>query len=141
MYSPIDFTLQQEERVETLVKKFLPEAFVTISKKVANIGLLERENATILNASLLPFARVTVNGFRTAAKTLSLTCPVFVTGNDGTLLTLEQAAAMPIRTFSSGPTNSMRGASYLAALADTDAKKETALVVDVGGTTVSLYRA
>lgn len=110
----------------------------TVSHRVANIGLLERENATILNASLLPFARSTVRGFRQAAAALGLTCPIFVTSNDGTLLSLNDAAALPIRTFSSGPTNSMRGASFLAQLADPTSKKETALVVDVGGTTVSL---
>ena len=138
VYAPIDFTLKQEEQVEAIIKRIVPDVFTTCSKTVANIGLLERENATILNASLLPFARATVNGFRTAAKALGMTCPVFVTGNDGTLLSLEQAAALPIRTFSSGPTNSMRGASFLAKLADPHAKRETALVVDIGGTTVSI---
>ena len=120
-----------------IVEQHVPGVFTTISKRVANIGMQERENATILNASLLPFARVTVEGFRVAAQTLALTCPIFVTSNDGTLLTLEQAAELPIRTFASGPTNSMRGASFLAAMSDSGAKKETALVVDVGGTTVS----
>lgn len=123
--------------MEAIVKRCLPTAFTTVSHRVANIGLLERENATILNASLLPFARSTVQGFRQAADALGLTCPIFVTSNDGTLLSLAEAAALPIRTFSSGPTNSMRGASFLAQLADPDSKKETALVVDVGGTTVS----
>lgn len=137
VYSPIDFTLKQEEQVDAIVKRCIPGVFTTCSKRVANIGLLERENATILNTSLLPFAHVTVDGFISAAQALGLPCPVFVTGNDGTLLSLEQAAMLPIRTFSSGPTNSMRGAGFLAALHDPDAKRETALVVDIGGTTVS----
>ncbi|WRT70413.1 uncharacterized protein IL334_007411 [Kwoniella shivajii] len=138
VYAPIDFTLKQEEQVEAIVKRCMPGVFTTCSKKVANISLLERENATILNTSLLPFAHVTVNGFREAARALGLTCPVFVTSNDGTLLSLEEAAPLPIRTFSSGPTNSMRGASFLAKLADPDAPRETALVVDIGGTTTEV---
>ncbi|WVW85935.1 hypothetical protein I302_107973 [Kwoniella bestiolae CBS 10118] len=138
VYAPIDFTLKQEEQVEEIVQRCIPGVFTTCSKKVANISLLERENATILNTSLLPFAHVTVKGFREAATALGLTCPVFVTSNDGTLLSLEEAAPLPIRTFSSGPTNSMRGASFLAKLADPDAKKETALVVDIGGTTTEV---
>jgi N-methylhydantoinase A/oxoprolinase/acetone carboxylase beta subunit len=138
VFSPIDFDLKQEETVEKIIKQRLPHAFTTLSHRVANIGLLERENAAILNASLLPFARSTVAGFHAASTALGLTCPIFVTSNGGTLLTLDQAAALPIQTFSSGPTNSMRGASFLAQLADPSSKKETALVVDVGGTTVSI---
>jgi len=53
-------------------------------------------------------------------------------------MTCAQAEKYPIKTFSSGPTNSMRGASFLACLAaGGKARKETALVLDVGGTTVS----
>jgi len=137
VFSPIDFETKQEEQVERIVREQLPNSFITVSHRVANIGLLERENAAILNGSLLPFAQSTVGGFRSAAEALGLACPIFVTSNDGTLLTLPQAASLPIRTFSSGPTNSMRGASFLAQVARPDAKKEAALVVDVGGTTVS----
>lgn len=137
VFSPIDFEYKQEEKVEQIVREQLPGCFVTVSHRVANIGLLERENATILNGSLLPFAQSTVGGFRIAADALGLACPIFVTSNDGTLLTLQQAASLPIRTFSSGPTNSMRGASFLAQVARPNASRESALVVDVGGTTVS----
>ena len=137
MYSPIDFNVKQEEKAEEIVKTAIPGVFTIISKRVANYGLLERENATILNASLLPFAKRTVRAFSTAARALGLSCPFFVTGNDGTLLTLKAAGELPIQTFSSGPTNSMRGASFLARLENPKAKAETAMVVDIGGTTVS----
>lgn len=66
---------------------------------------------------------------------LNLTCPLYLTQNDGTLTTAAKAAALPIRTFASGQTNSMRGASYLAGL---DLRKETGksiIVCDLGGTT------
>lgn len=53
-------------------------------------------------------------------------------------MTCEMAARFPIKTFSSGPTNSMRGANFLANLESQEKNKETALVVDVGGTTVSI---
>jgi N-methylhydantoinase A/oxoprolinase/acetone carboxylase beta subunit len=102
-----------------------------------DLGILERENATILNASLLSFAKIAVDGFRASIKALNLECPLFLTSNDGTLMTCDQAEQFPIKTFSSGPTNSMRGANFLAGLASGGARKETALVIDVGGTTVS----
>lgn len=37
----------------------------------------------------------------------------------------------PVQTFSSGPTNSMRGAAYLTGL-------QNAIVVDIGGTTTDV---
>ncbi len=90
-------------------------------------------------------------------KRLGLTCPLYITQvgclfryrqyfhvtlfqNDGTLTTAADAARLPIRTFSSGATNSMRGASYLAGI-DLKSKEETGkgmLVVDVGGTTTDV---
>lgn len=141
VYSPIDFDLHQEELVESIVRAEIPGVFTTVSKKVANLGLLERENATILNTALLRFAAVTVEGFEAAARDLELSCPVFLTSNEGTLMSTSTAAALPIRSFSSGPTNSMRGAAFLASLASGGARQETALVVDVGGTTVSGRRS
>jgi N-methylhydantoinase A/oxoprolinase/acetone carboxylase beta subunit len=65
-------------------------------------------------------------------KALNLTCPLFLTQNDGTLLDSAAAAKVPVRTFASGATNSMRGAAYLTGH-NTD--KSSAIVVDIGGTT------
>lgn len=109
------------------------------SLNVVLSGLLQRENAAILNASLRRFAERTVQGFQQSQASLGLTCPLWLTSNDGTLMTCRQAAEYPIRTFSSGPTNSMRGASFLANLEKRDEAQETALVIDVGGTTVSTW--
>lgn len=50
------------------------------------------------------------------------------------------AVAIPIRTFSNGPTNSMRGAAYLSGFnkKDPDGKRKSVIVVDVGGTTTDV---
>ena len=47
---------------------------------------------------------------------------------------------MPIKTFSSGATNSMRGASYLAGidLVKQEGSGNSVIVVDVGGTTTDV---
>ncbi|KAG1877100.1 hydantoinase [Suillus tomentosus] len=137
VFAPIDFEIQQEETVAAIVRKRIPGMDVVCSKDVAAIGLLERENASILNAALLRYAKKTVIGFEKAAKALELKCSVFITSNDGTLLSCAQAARLPIRTFSSGPTNSMRGAAFLAAL-ESGISKQSALVVDIGGTTTDI---
>ncbi|WWD16126.1 hypothetical protein CI109_100551 [Kwoniella shandongensis] len=137
-YSPIDHDIRQEEFVREIIRAELPDVKVCISKEVANIDLVQRENATILNAALLGFAKTTVAGFIESTRALNLTCPLFLTSNDGTLMTCELAAKFPIKTFSSGPTNSMRGANFLANLGEGGPRKETALVMDVGGTTTEI---
>lgn len=131
-FSPIDEVFKQEDRVRDMVLREIPGADVIVSHEVANIGLLERENASILNAAILRYAKRTVKGFRRAMKALKLTCPLFLTQNDGTLLDSAAAAKIPIRTFSSGATNSMRGAAYLAGH---ETRNSSAIVVDIGGTT------
>ena len=131
-FSPIDEEFKQEDRVREIVQREIPGADVIASHEVANIGLLERENASILNAAILRYAKRTVKGFRRAMKALKLTCPLFLTQNDGTLLDSAAAANIPIRTFASGATNSMRGAAYLTGH---KTENSSAIVVDIGGTT------
>ena len=104
---------------------------VSMSHEVGSIGLLERENATILNASLLGVARLVAEGFQAALQQNGLSVDSFLTQNDGTLMTAEEAVKFPILTVGSGPTNSMRGACALAGLSD-------AIVIDVGGTSADV---
>ncbi|KAI9689895.1 MAG: hypothetical protein M1822_009777 [Bathelium mastoideum] len=132
IFSPIDQTFRQESKVRDIILRELPNVDVVCSHEVANIGFMERENASILNAAILKYARRTIKGFRAAMRKLQLKCPLFLTQNDGTLLDAASAAKVPIRTFSSGATNSMRGASYLSR---TGFESTSTIVVDIGGTT------
>ena len=59
---------------------------MTLSCEIGQIGLIERENAAILNESLKPLCVKTVSAFRTALDKIGLTCPFFLTQNDGTLI-------------------------------------------------------
>ncbi|ERT01311.1 Hydantoinase/oxoprolinase [Sporothrix schenckii 1099-18] len=136
-FSPIDTVERQEERAAAIVRRVLPGHDVVLSKDVASLGFVERENAAILNAAILAFARRTIRAFHEPVQRLGLQCPVFITQNDGTVLSGAMAAKLPIRTFSSGPTNSMRGAAFLVD-GETDLKAEAVMVVDIGGTTTDV---
>jgi len=126
MFSPLDAS--DEEALAQLLREECPGLAVTCSHRIGGIGLLERENAAILNASLIELAGETVRAFEQAKARLGITAPLFVTQNDGTVAEAARAVAYPIFSFASGPTNSMRGAAYLSGLKE-------AIVVDVGGTT------
>ena len=95
------------------------------------VALLERENAAVLNACVQPMAQRTVAGLRDSLRQLELSCPLYLTQNDGTAASTEIVERFPIGSFLSGPTNSMRGASLISGQMD-------ALVVDVGGTTTDI---
>ena len=120
----------EEEALEVLAEA-IPTLSVTLSKSIGGMGLLERENAAIINASLKPLAEEVVDSFKLLQKGLSLSCPMFFTRNDGTLIEAKEVVELPVLTFACGPTNSMRGAAFLSGLKD-------ALVVDVGGTTTDV---
>ena len=118
----------QEEEVAAIVSKELPGAHLTLSSELGRIGLIERENATIMNSSLLALADRVVGSFRQALANLGIRAPFFISQNDGTLLDPDSVMRFPVSTFASGPTNSMRGAAFLSSAKD-------ALVMDIGGTT------
>jgi len=124
-FSPLDPS--HEERARTILAEECPEASITLSHELGRIGLLERENAALLNAALTGLARVTIAGFREAIAASRIEAPLFITQNDGTVMSAETAMALPVMSFASGATNSMRGAAFLSG-------REDAMVVDVGGT-------
>ena len=108
------------------------DVHVSISSEIGSMGLIERENATILNAALWQVAERFTEGFaRSLAEEGITNADVYLSQNDGTLMTMEHARRYPILTIACGPTNSIRGASYLSSLKD-------AIVIDVGGTTTDL---
>jgi N-methylhydantoinase A/oxoprolinase/acetone carboxylase beta subunit len=79
VFSPIDETFHQEDRVQELVLREMPGVDVVCSHRVANIGFKERENASILNASILHFARRTIHAFMASMQELHLSCPLYLT--------------------------------------------------------------
>lgn len=125
-FSPMN--AQPEIKVSQAIKAAIPEAQITCSHEFGRLGLMERENASILNTALLPFAAKVVDAFQSALKNRGLNCPAYISQNDGTLMNSDFVRQFPALTFSSGPTNSLRGAFKLTGLQD-------AIVVDIGGTT------
>ena len=129
VFSPVGPT--QELRAREIVLEELPRADVSLSHEIGRLGLLERESAAILNASLIAMARQAVAHYREGLAELGLRCPLFVSQNDGTVMSAATAVLLPVLTFAAGPTNSMRGAAFLSGLKD-------AVVMDIGGITTDV---
>lgn len=105
-----------ERRIAPSVGKCWGEDIHTsISCEIGSMGLIERENATILNAALYQVAERFTDGFaRSLADEGVTNAEIYLSQNDGTLMTMEHARKYPILTIACGPTNSIRGASYLS---------------------------
>lgn len=129
IFSPLD--PGHERAAAEIVAQEIPNAVITCSSDLGRIGLLERENAGLLNAALADLARETIAAFERSIADSGISAPLFITQNDGTVVEAAQAMRLPVYSFASGATNSMRGAAYLSGLMD-------AMVADVGGTTTDI---
>jgi N-methylhydantoinase A/oxoprolinase/acetone carboxylase beta subunit len=119
---------EHELRARDLAREILgPDLTVSLGHEVGTLGLIERENAAVLNATLVAVSRAAARGVQEAVDAHGLDARLFFTQNDGTLMSVEQAAQTPVLTIGSGLANSMRGAAFLSRLRD-------GLVIDVGGT-------
>jgi N-methylhydantoinase A/oxoprolinase/acetone carboxylase beta subunit len=129
VFSPVND--EMEEEAAQVVREALPGVSVSLSHQIGRIGLLERENATILNACLRQLADQIPDALEEAVESAGIEAPLFISQNDGTLMSVDYCRQYPVATFASGPTNSMRGAAFLSGEAD-------CIVVDVGGTTTDV---
>ncbi len=114
-----------------IVKRELGEVPVSLSHEIGSVGLLERENATVLNAALAGVAGDVARALGQALAAHNLSPVTFFAQNDGTLMALDHALRYPVLTIGSGPANSIRGAAFLTGRTD-------ALVADVGGTSTDV---
>lgn len=126
VFSPVNPSF--ELAAGRILRNGVPEARITLSHQLGTVGLLERENATVLNSCLQDLASRVVRGFSKAVASQGVTAATFLSQNDGTLMSASYAQRFPVAAIASGPTNSMRGAAFLSGLKD-------CIVVDIGGTT------
>ncbi len=129
VFAPV--SARHELLAANVVKRELGDVHTSLSHEIGSIGLLERENATILNGALAGVARDVAGAMRDALTAHGLRPVTFFAQNDGTLMSLDQALRYPVLTIGSGPANSVRGAAFLTGISDS-------LVADVGGTSTDL---
>lgn len=129
VFAPVD--PDDERRAAAIVSAAAPGVAISCSHEIGRVGLLERENATILNAALRDVADHITSALTEAVSRAGIRAPVYISQNDGTLMSVEACRRYPVATFASGPTNSMRGAALLSGESD-------CVVVDVGGTTTDV---
>lgn len=129
VFSPVN--AEFELRAAQIIAETAPGAPISLSHDIGRMGLLGRENATVINAALRDLADQVTTDLSQTVTAAGIAAPVFLSQNDGTLMDVDYARRYPVATFASGPTNSMRGAAFLSGQLD-------CAVVDVGGTTTDV---
>jgi N-methylhydantoinase A/oxoprolinase/acetone carboxylase beta subunit len=113
--------------VEVVRRELGGAVHVSLSHEIGSVGLLERENATVLNAALIGAAEDLAAALRSALAAERIDAEPFFAQNDGTVMALEHALRFPVLMIGSGPASSMRGAAYLSGV-------DQGVVADVGWT-------
>lgn len=109
----------------------IPEATVSLSSRLGSFGLIDRENAALINAGLCDIGLGLANAVKAALSALKISAPFYFSQNDGALMSASYGSRNPVLTFASGAANSIRGAARLADI-------DNAIVVDIGGTTTDV---
>jgi N-methylhydantoinase A/oxoprolinase/acetone carboxylase beta subunit len=130
VFSPI--INDHEEQAAKIVRDVLgDDVHITLSHRIATISLLERENSTILNASVISVMQRAVKSLGAAVRERGIDAPLFIVQNDGSVMSADYAVDYPIFTVASGPAASVRGSVYLSGIED-------GVVVDIGGTSTDV---
>ena len=84
VFSPISDS--HERAAAEIISSELPDAAISLSSEIGRLGLIERENATIVNACLSGLAIRIVRSLEEAVARLAIAAPVYFSQNDGTLM-------------------------------------------------------
>lgn len=104
---------------------------IMASELVNKLNMMERGATAILNARLLPVIEEFLDAVERALRERGISAPVAIMRSDGSLMGEEQTRQTPVETMVSGPAASVQGCCHLVG-------QETALIVDMGGTTTDI---
>lgn len=115
VFSPVapDHELAAAELVRRELGHGMP---LSLSHELGTLGLIERENAAVLNAALAGAARAMAADLQRVLRGAWLDAEPFLSQNDGALMALDFAVRFPVLMLGSEPANAMRGAAHLTGL-------------------------
>jgi len=128
-FSPLN--PEHENRTHEAVSRICTLPIVLGHQLSTKLGSVERATTAALNASLLAVLQDFTVAVQRAMYRRQIDAPLMVVRGDGTLMSEEVAARMPVETIHSGPAASAIGGRFLSGLQD-------ALIIDIGGTTTDL---
>ncbi len=124
-----------ERRFRDLLVERMPDVSVSISSEVSpQMREFERFNTVCANAYVQPLMASYLMRLQEELKVRGASCPLYLIHSGGGLISVETAAAFPVRLVESGPAGGAIFAAELAARFDRD----RVLSYDMGGTTAKI---
>jgi N-methylhydantoinase A len=124
-----------ERRVRDVLRSELPAVAVSISSEVSpQMREYERFNTVCANAYVQPQMASYLVRLRDQLQERNIACPLYLVHSGGGLMSVESAAAFPVRLVESGPAGGAIFAADLAARYGRD----RVLSFDMGGTTAKI---
>jgi N-methylhydantoinase A/oxoprolinase/acetone carboxylase beta subunit len=91
---------------------------VSLSHEIGTMGLLERENASVLNAALFGVVERLLETMRETLEQRRVDAELFFAKGDGTVMTPEHSLRFPVHMLGSGPASGIRGGAWLSGAVD-----------------------
>ena len=120
-----------EERASEIIASLTDLPVVQAHHLSSELDSIRRATTTSLNASLLSSAHEFISAVQAMLVEFGVRCPVMIVRGDGSIVKADFARKRPVEIIHSGPATSAIGGQFLS-------KAETALVVDIGGTTTDI---
>ena len=126
---------EHEQRFRSMLTERLPNVAVSISSEVSpQMREFERFNTVCANAYVQPLMASYLVRLQEELKVRGANCPLYLIHSGGGLISVETAAAFPVRLVESGPAGGAIFAADLAARYGRD----RVLSYDMGGTTAKI---
>ncbi len=124
-----------ELRAAEIVRGLLPDVYITCSHEVLpEFREFERTSTTVLNAFVGPRMAKYLGEVRRRVNEIGILPPPYMVHSGGGLMTLDTAAAEPVRTCLSGPAAGVAAAAAIASAAG----YPNVAAFDVGGTSTDI---
>ncbi len=120
-----------EVRARDIVRRVTRLPIVCGHELSNQLEAAKRAVTAAFNARLLPLVRELMEGLQRALVEHHIAAPLMIVKGDGSLMSVEAALERPIETLLSGPAASAMGGRFLA-------RRDDAIVVDMGGTTTDI---
>lgn len=124
-----------EQQVREVLQSRMPNVSISISSEVSpQMREFERFNTVCANAYVRPVIETYLNRLVIKLKDAGIGCPVFMIHSGGGIISVQNAAAYPVRLMESGPAG---GAMFAADIANRF-QLDSVLSFDMGGTTAKI---
>ncbi len=124
-----------EKQIADIFRQHMPSVLVSLSSSVSpQMREYERFNTTIANAYIQPLMKAYLDRLKGRLQAAGADCPVFLMHSGGGIISLQSAAAFPVRLVESGPAG---GAIFAAEIAGRH-QLDKVLSFDMGGTTAKI---